>query len=257
MLFDEEDRFYEAEDRRYYEQGDIVLAPVGVLHAREVADIGPTEAEPDRLVSRRVWEASGSLGAVGLDARLVPAVITTHGCTIDKDFNRRYDALRRKGMAKHAAIEEAAADLSLDPLLNVVPVVPLADAAPSAPAELLANKVGGYFPICGSDSRDIDVGVASLIEETTIEREAIVDRLGIMSADAVAAFRYALARFWVYRAPQLTFELEQAIGKKIVDARVEPGTYALALDLNDGSELHFVQGPAEVGGGGPERPGID
>ena len=68
-----------------------------------------------------------------------------------------------------------------------MPVVPLADAAPSAPAELLANKVGGYFPICESDSREIDVGVASLIEETTIERDAIVDRLGIMSADAVAA----------------------------------------------------------------------
>jgi hypothetical protein len=256
VLFNEEDLFYAPQGPRYYEQGDIVLAPIGLLHHRPVTDAGPEEAPlPGDLVSRQIWTGREPLGAVNLDAQLVPAVITTHGCAMDKEFNRRYEALRREGKTKAAAVEEAAADRTLDPLLNVAPVVPLADAAPSAPAQLLANKVNGFFPVCPSAEREIDGGVATLLEETTIERDTIVERLGIMSEDALGAFRYALARFWVYRAPALTFELERAIGKKIVDARVEPETYALALDLNDGSELHFVQGPPGDGGG-PERPGI-
>lgn len=258
MLFDEEDRFYDPENGRYYQQGDIVLAPVGYLHGREVADtgLGPAPA-PGEPVSRQIWTESELASSLFLDARLAPAVIVTHDCAMDKEFNRRYEALRSQGLPKQEAEAQAGEDTSLDPYLNLAPVVPLEEAAPSGKAQLLANQVNGYFPICESEERGLDFGVANLICEVTIERSQIVDRLGIMSADAVAALRYALARFWVYRAPSLTFEIESAVGKKIIDATVEPETYALALHLSDGEELHFVQGPGPDGGGGAERPGLE
>jgi hypothetical protein len=135
--------------------------------------------------------------------------------------------------------------------------VPYIDAAPSGPEQLSRNEVIGFFPVCESAERAVDGGIADLLRSTTVDRDAIVDRLGILTRPARAALRYALARFWVYRAPSLTFEVEEAVGRRIRDYRVESvGDLALVLLLDDGSELRLLQAPAAGGGGGVERPSL-
>jgi hypothetical protein len=256
VLFDEVDRFYAPTGECYYQQGDIVLAPHALLAPG-------TEPDEQRMglgipVRRRVWDGDEfELGVPSTvaEALLAPAMITSHDCTLDKEFNRRYRELRQSGRSKAEAIEEAGNDPSLDRLLNVAPIVPFEAAAPSATAQLKRNEVLGYFPVCESEERGVDAGVVDLLRETTIDRSLIVDRLAILSQEARAALRYALARFWVYRAPKLTFELEQAIGKQITDVRLSrDGTLALVLVLNDGSEMRLLQAPPEQSAGGPERP---
>jgi hypothetical protein len=256
VLFDEVDRFYSPTGDLYYQQGDIVLAPNALLT--------PGPEPPDQIialgvpVSRTLWDGDEfelSVPAVVAEAQLSPAMVTSHDCALDKEFNRRYRELRQAGIGKDQAINRAAGDDSLDRLLNVAPVFPFDAAAPSGVTQLQRNEVLGYFPVCESADRGLDAGVVDLLRQTTIDRSVIVDRLAILSSEAQAALRYALARFWVYRAPRLTFEIEEAVGKRIDEARISTaGDLALVLILEDGSELRLLQAPPDSSAAGPERP---
>lgn len=257
MLFEDEGRFYDTEAGQPWEQGDVVLAPSAVFLPNGNAREQPGPA-PDIGTSRQqvVWieNAGAGLPQMVIDAAVVPAMITTHGCTLDKEFNRAVDRLRREPMPLDEAVRRAAVDETLDRLLNIAPLVPFSDASPSDPAVLGRNKVIGYFPACPSVSRGVDAGVVDLLRQTTIDRDLLIARLAVLTEDAQAALRYALARFWLWRAPRLTFELEEAIGKRIVDARFQTeGNFLLELELNDGSVLTLLQAPSE-GDPGVERP---
>lgn len=262
MLFDDESDYYVADNAQYYQQGDIVLAPVAELRVGSrdgVIDVAGAPAVGD-AVERAIWAPSAEVPAspgLAVSARLLPAMITTHDCALDKEFNRRVEQLRRGGTTQlKVAVEQAAADPNLDRLINVAPIVPLEDAAPSGRRELTENRVVGYFPVCESANRFLDVGVVDLLHETTIDRGLIVDRLAVISSAARSALRYALARFWVYRAPKIGFELEHAIGKRIRDVQIsDDGALAIELVLSDGARLAFVQGPT-VADPGPGRPSL-
>ena len=224
MLFDDADAYYAPLGDGYYQQGDIVLAPVAVLDGDPGDPGDPGDAADFAVVRRELWdglEIAGVGHQATANAGLVPAMITTHDCALDKEFNRRYRELRAQQMPMAEALEQAAADDSLDRLLNVAPVVPLSRAAPSAAEQLRRNQVVGFFPVCESAAQFVDEGVVNLLRETTIDRGLIVDRLAILSDDARATLRYALARFWVYRAPGIAVDVELALGKRIVDYRVE------------------------------------
>jgi hypothetical protein len=261
MLFDDPELYFTHDSDRYYQQGDIVLAPMVVLESGNL----PASAATGRpavgdLLLNEVWDEpplAGESGRLVSSVCLCPVVITTHDCTLDKEFNRCVDALRTKqGMQLNAAIRAAANDLSLDRYINVAPVVPLSHAAPSGPAELRQNKVVGYFPVVEDDDRGIDAGVVDLLRETTIDRDLIVARLAVLSDEARAALRYSLARYWVYRAPKIGFELEDAIGRRIKDVAISgEGTLGIELALDNGSTLRFVQAP-HTDDPGPERPGL-
>jgi hypothetical protein len=260
VLFDERERYFAADTGGYYQQGDIILAPVAVLEA-----YGPTSGPARRSgigvpIVTEVWNEA-PLGRESnqlvSNIRLCPALITTHDCTLDKDFNRQVEAFRAKqSMRLDAAETLAASDTSLDRYINIAPLIPLEDAAPSGAAELRRNDVIGYFPVCANADLGVDEGVIDLLRETTIDRDLIVVRLAVLSPDARRALRYALARYWVFRAPKIGFELEDAIGKRIKDVTTsQDGTLAVELLLSDGSRLKLVQPPGDTEGG-PERPGL-
>lgn len=251
MLFDEPADYYDEVSAQYYQQGDVLLAPVAVLDGGAA---GPPAAPCVGVPVRRTYWSAADLGrrTTG-EAVLVPAMITTHDCVLDKEFSRRFAGLRADGFTIEAARAQAEQDDALDRLLTVAPIVPYADAAPSAPEQLRNNAVIGFFPVCESLLRSIDGGVVDLSRQTTVDRSVIVDRLGILSSPARATLLYALARFWAYRAPKLTYEIEGAIGRRILDAQVVPGgDLGIVLTLDDGSEVRFLQAPSESGGG-PER----
>jgi len=202
LLFDDVDSYYQPEDGRYWQQGDIVLAPSAVFDADHThLDEVPLEPpKPGAPIRRLLWPGTTSKDtrAVVCEAQVCPAVITTHDCTLDKEFNRRVSQLRQAHVPLKEATRQAAQDNSLDRYLTVAPIVPFADAAPSDPHQLARNTVVGYFPICASTDRRIDAGVADILRATTIDRTLIVDRFAILGDAVVAALRYALARFWVY-----------------------------------------------------------
>jgi hypothetical protein len=247
VLFDEEARYYADEVGQPWEQGDIVLAPSSVFGAMGDPTEGPAPAPPVGVTRTQViWTESvdESLPQLVAEARVVPAMITTHGCTLDKEFNRAFDRLRRESVPIAEAVAQAAADDTLDRLVNIAPLVPYSDAAPSDPAVLARNQVIGFFPACASVPRGVDAGVVDLLRQTTLDRDLLITRMAVLSEDAQAAFRYALARFWLWRAPRLTFDLEEAIGKRIVDARFQTdGNFLLELELHDGSVLTLLQAP--------------
>lgn len=254
MLFDESDEYYEEPSAQYYQQGDVLLAPVVSLDSDAAG--GPIALDIGVAARRTFWSAADLGRRTTGEAVLGPAMITTHDCALDKEFNRRYSSLRDTGLSIEAARTEAERDVTLDRLVTVAPIVPYDDAAPSAPQQLRTNAVIGFFPVCESLPRSIDGGVVDLARQTTLDRSVIVSRLGIISDPARATLLYALARYWAYRAPKLTYEIEAAIGRRIVGARKAPGgDLGIILTLDDGSEVRFLQAP-EASRGGPERTGF-
>ena len=238
-------------------QGDIVLAPSGFFLLSSGTDppLGPPPA-PGQRVQRSAWQADEAqeIPATSIDVQLAPAMVTSHDCTLHKDFTRRYEQLRREQVPQDEAIATAAEDPALDPLLTLAPIVPYSEAAPSGERELAQNLVVGFFPVCARDEKGIDGGVVNLLNETTVHRDAVVARLGVLSPSAVGALRYALARFWVYRAPKIAFDIEQSVGKRIVDYEVSPREpLKLTLKLEGEEELELLQAPSEEVRG-PERP---
>ena len=255
MIWSEPDRYYAPAVDAYWDQGDVVVAPVTALDAEsEDADTGAVGIWAP--VRRTFWSADDDRSTTTGETLLGLAMIVSHGCSLDKEFNRRFEDLRRRGYTLEAAEAEAAADDSLDRLVTVAPVIPLADVGRADAGVLRANRVVGYFPMCDSEDRSIDEGVVDLSRGATIDRGVIVARLGILSDDARATLLYALARYWAFRAPKLTYDVEEAIGRRIIHADViSSGELSVILELDDGSSLRLFQVPVDPTGG-PERPGL-
>lgn len=258
MLFDEVERYFEVrEPRRWWQQGDIVLAPTVYL------DAGPgatTDGAPEIGEERRsvLWsDPENAASTVTATGSVVPAMIVTHDCALDREFNKRFAELRARGESLDAARRFAAEDQRLDPWVNVAPVIPFSGVPPGSAENLRRNKVIGQFPVCPHPENGIDGGVVDLIKVATIDRDLLTDRLGILTSAARAALRYALAQFWVFRAPKLAFEIEDAVGRRIVDARVAADNpLFVELELQDHTTIRLMQVPAVDADPGP-RPGLE
>lgn len=146
-------------------------------------------------------------------------------------------------------------DPSLDRLFNVAPIVPFRAAAPTTPESLVTNSVVGFFPVCPWEDRAVDEGVVDFTRVVTVDRDTLFGaRLAVLSVEARRSLMFALARFWIFRAPQLAFELQDAVGQRIVDVRVAAqNPLVVELELSDGSLLKLIQPPNVPSGGGVER----
>jgi hypothetical protein len=255
VIWIDHDRYYAPKSDVWWEQGDVVLAPVAVFDGEPEEASGIHHSADSPFVRRMFWPAHEFGGRTTGEASLGPAMILSHGCSIDKEWNRAVDKLCREGHSRKRAKAIADDDDDLDRRLVVAPIIRFGEAA-SAEQELRANKVIGFFPVCDSPTRGIDGGIVDLSRVTTIDRGVIVDRLGILSDDARATLLYALARYWAYRAPQMTYELEEAIGKRILHVEIAAGgELGVELTLSDHSVIRLLQAPAEPGGA-PERQGL-
>lgn len=254
MIWTDHDKYYASPSEVWWGQGDIIVAPVAVLDAwpEEGHSNGPSGAF--RAQRRMFWPSEEEAGQTTGDASLGPAMILSHGCSLDREWNRKVEKLRRQGYSLKQARAIADEDDGLDRRLAVAPVVPFADAAPTAVADLQGNRVIGFFPVCESEDRHIDGGIVDLSRVATIDRSVIEGRLGILSEDARATLVHALARYWAYRAPKVTYELEKKIGKKIVDVAVsDDQALVVELTLSDGSVLRLLQAPTTEPGGDSDR----
>jgi hypothetical protein len=179
--------------------------------------------------------------------------VVSHDCQLEKEFNDRVRMLVEEGRSEAEAEAVADGDPTLDQFINVCPLID-----PSCYRatwdSLSAGKVIGAFPVPGQEDRRISPSVVDLTFRATIDRNVVVARFASLSEDARAHLRYAIARTDVFRNPNVTAELERAVGKEITSvkrSKAEP--LVVVLTLSDGTTAELVMRPAPVDTTGPQR----
>lgn len=86
--------------------------------------------------------------------------------------------------------------------------------------------------------------VADLAHVATIDRILLEDRVASLSEDARGRLRLAVARLYASRTSEIGFEIEQAVGQKIMSIHRNPFSYPeVVFDLPDGSEMRLILKP--------------
>ena len=132
------DDFYEWHEEP--RQGDIVLCGV----SRIIADDRYSPAQWESLDAHFLqiddaWDVGRRLG---IAAGIGLAMVVTHDCQLDKEWNQRVRELQKGGVETDVAEREATADATLDRTLVVSPLVDPTDLR-GGRGNLLAGKVIG------------------------------------------------------------------------------------------------------------------
>jgi hypothetical protein len=117
------DDFYEWHDEP--RQGDIVLCGVSRVIAGDHFSPPQWESLDAHFVHiEDAWDAGHSLG---MAAGIGLAMVVTHDCQLDKEWDQRVRELQRTGMLIGQAEAEATADTTLDRTLVVSPLIDPSD----------------------------------------------------------------------------------------------------------------------------------
>jgi len=232
------DKFYEWHDQP--RQGDILLCGV----SRIIAADHHTPAQWESLDAHflQIEDAWGKGHPLNLAAGIGLAMVITHDCQLDKEWNQRVRELEKGGTPLEQAEEEATADTTLDRALVVSPLVDPGDLR-GGRGNLLAGRVIGYLPVPAYPEQLIDECVVDLTYQCTVDRQDIVKVTSITEA-ARKQLRYALIQLDALRSAELGFEVETVVGRKIEKVDVpkrDPLTVRIQLD--DGQVIHLLQQP--------------
>lgn len=260
------EEFYLDDDDVPLQQGDIVLAPVVRLSAGPAVEAAPgvvaSAGKSFEQVDARVTPPDPALGMdLAVQVGWGPAIVVSHDCQLDKDFNRRYRDLRATQMPKQEAAKLAEQDPTLDRWVMVAPVLSLEtevedEAGKQQALAIRRGEIVGCFPVQERAEAGIPDGVADLTWVSTIDRHTIVARLASLSTQARAAFRFALARTAAVRTPELGFELEAIVGDRIdADRRARESPLVVQFDLHNAGTIQLMAPPGEPPAGGPTRTG--
>ena len=190
------------------------------------------------------------------------AMVTTHDCGLDKEFNVRLKQLEEEGEdATEDLLTSIEDDDELDRFLQVSPLVEpgavkqagvVVDQVP-----LLAGTMVGYLPVpelVVGEEQLVPAAIVDLNYRATIDRLTQVTRVTSISDAARTQLRYVLARTDALRTPTLEFELSSIIGKTITKARVSKrNPLTVELTLNDETKIALMQVPGSPSSGGPAR----
>lgn len=182
-------------------------------------------------------------------------MVTTHDCQMDKEANAAYARLRRQKppVPKADAIAAAEADPDVDRYLTVVPLVGL-DRVRTDDDRPRSGETMGYFPLEASPERGIAECVADLTCPATIDRMLLLSRLASLEDTTRGRLRLALARLYTFRSPQIAYEVEQLVGKRIIAAEKNPTSpMELILTTHDGEQVRLVLQPQSPTKGRPSR----
>ncbi len=95
MIWSEPERYYTPAVDAYWDQGDIVVATVTALDAEpEDAETGVPGIWPP--VRRTFWSMDDDRTTTTGETLMGLAMIVSHGCSLDKEFNRRFEDLRKR-----------------------------------------------------------------------------------------------------------------------------------------------------------------
>lgn len=182
-------------------------------------------------------------------------LVVTHDCQMDKEANAAYARLRRQKppVPKTEAIHQAESDPELDRFLTVVPLVGL-ERIRTDNDRLMSGQTIGYFPLPPSPERGIAECVADLTCPVTIDRNLLVSRTASLTDKARARLRLALGRLYAFRSPEIGFEVESLVGKRIIDIDRDPASpLELILSTDDGNRVRLVLQPQPPAKARPSR----
>jgi hypothetical protein len=243
------DAFYESHESP--RQGDIVLCGV----TRIVADdrYSPTQWESLDTHSVQIDDAGQEGRALNIAAGIALAMVTTHDCQLDKEWNGRVRELMKTGVQQEQAEREATADTTLDRSLVVSPLVDPSEMR-GGRGNLLAGRIIGYFPVPRHPEGLIEEDcVVDLTYQCTIDRHDVV-KVASISEAARKQLRYALIQLDALRTADLGFEIEAVVGHSISKVEVpKRDPLAVHLHLDDGQVIRLLQQPGTPGETG--RPG--
>jgi hypothetical protein len=230
--------FYEWHDEP--RQGDIVLCGVSRIIAEDRHSPPQWESLDAHFVQiDGAWNGERPLG---IAAGIGLAMVVTHDCQLDKEWNQRVRELERAGTPSESAEAEATADPSLDRTLVVSPLVDLNDLR-GGRGNLLAGRVIGYLPVPLHPEHLVDECVVDLTYQCTVDRFDVV-KVASISETARKQLRYALIHLDALRTADLGLQVEAVIGRTIqavdVPAR-DPLTVRIQLD--NGQVIQLLQQP--------------
>ncbi len=232
------DDFYEWHEEP--RQGDIVLCGVSRIIANDCHSPSQWESlDAHFLQVEDAWEAGRALG---IAAGIGLAMVVTHDCQLDKEWNQRVRELEKGGMEKDESEREASADAALDRTLVVSPLVDSADLR-GGRGNVLAGKVIGYLPVPTHPEQLVTECVVDLTYQCTVDRLDVV-KVTSVSEVARKQLRYALIHLDALRTADLGFEVEAVVGRTIQKVEVparDPLTVRILLD--DGNVIQLLQQP--------------
>jgi hypothetical protein len=232
------DDFYEWHDEP--RQGDIVLCGVSRILAEDRHSPPQWESvDAHFLHVEDAWEEGRPLG---IAAGIGLAMVVTHDCQLDKEWNQRVRELQKGGMDVEDAEREATADATLDRTLVVSPLVDPTELR-GGRGNLLAGKVIGYLPVPAHHEQLVAECVVDLTYQCTIDRLDVV-KVASISEAARKHLRYALIQLDALRTADLGFEVEAIVGRTIQQVDVparDPLTVRIQLD--DGMVIQLLQQP--------------
>lgn len=236
-MMDPEDFYEWHEEPR---QGDIVLCGVSRIIADdrysppqwESLDAHFIEIDDARKPDHSLWVAAG----IGL------AMVLTHDCQLDKEWNQRVRELERSGKPREVAEEEASSDPSLDRTLVVSPLVDPSELR-GGQGNLLAGKVIGYLPVPPHPDDLVKECVVDLTYQCTVDRMDVV-KVSSISEAARKQLRYALIQLDALRTADLGFEIEAVVGRTIEKVEVpKRDPLKVRLQLDGGLVIELLQQP--------------
>lgn len=241
-------RFFGGDPYCATQQGDLVLAPI----VRLQADAGRSAKWNDfdeAQVDIPTPDDAGELLDVVAHSGYGPAMIVSHDCQLDRELSIEAGRLRREDrhLSKAAARAQAELDPELDRFLQVVPLLEVDRVRPDW-ASIENGTVIGLFPIPAVGSTALPRPmVADLCHRSTIDRSLLRGRYKTLSDEARTMLRYALMRLDALRSPDIGFELESIVGRRVVG--VSPGQTSplhVQIELDDDTVIELLHEPPEV-----------
>lgn len=208
-------------------QGDLVLLPVAVgvpagdlptpYHARPPLGLG------ERVSVRIADQGGAGQPAVAVEVAVLPSLVVSHDCELDKELNLRINELVKGGMLEQEALAQAEADPSLDRWVVVSPLLPPTETAAARRPAIQAAQTIGYLPIpphpnptFGLTGFFVHLNRLMTVDRTLVQQ---APKLASLSESGRSLLRFKLAETHASRQLGVLPALEGAIGQRLI--RVE------------------------------------
>jgi hypothetical protein len=227
-------------------QGDIALCPTAAILEGEAepAEIPLAPAVLGDTVVGRLWnEPADPVPHASYEACWSPVLVLSHDCELEKEFNERVFELIAGGMAEEAAIEEASADRTLDPLAVVAPLLAYSMFAEHQIDGIRSGQRIGVVPIdqLPGDGGDyvIDLFRPCVLSVMLLTQDR---KVASMAPSSVYELRYKLTEAYATRDLAVLIELEALVGHTITGVEAIPKgkkKTGLILHLEDAESMHL------------------
>jgi hypothetical protein len=251
---------YSNEITRPLQQGDIFITSGVARIAHHSDSFAPRAWAAYDETESTLAESNHIMDALKFIGGRAAVMVLSHDCQLDKEINIAARALMKvdANLSEQAAFTKAEADDELDRFVIVSPLVDVdlvyAARDQNSLADILSARTVGYFPLPDEPTLSLEGVVVDLSYRTTVDRLTLTDRLVSLSDPARLRLRYALARMDSLRTPDLSSDLIEAVGQKIVDIQLpKKGRQTIELILDNGKRIEVLPKPGNTPQEGASR----